>query len=72
MRVRLEELGVLQHVLVPGLLAGLAVALVLGVLFQASSMEFWLDPGSISSSGTGSMVQQACHLVVWPVRACAW
>ena len=31
MRVRLEELGVLQHVLVAGLLAGLAVALVLGV-----------------------------------------
>ena len=30
MCVRLEELGVLQHVLV----AGLAVALVLGVLFQ--------------------------------------
>uniref|UniRef100_A0A0A9GJB6 Uncharacterized protein n=1 Tax=Arundo donax TaxID=35708 RepID=A0A0A9GJB6_ARUDO len=37
-----------------------------------SIMELWLDPGSASSSGIGSMVQQACHLVVWPVRACAW
>lgn len=31
MHVRLEELGVLHHVLVAGLLAGLTVALVLGL-----------------------------------------
>ncbi|BAS98759.1 Os06g0635250 [Oryza sativa Japonica Group] len=39
---------------------------------STSSIELWFDPGSASSSGTGSMVQQACHFVVCPVSACAW